>query len=43
MNYLKRLLGSTGTKLMKERNLPVPDEIKEVFDEVVRIVEGNGS
>ena len=36
--YLKRWLGSTGTKLMKEKGIPVPRELKEIFDEVVKIV-----
>jgi predicted ATP-dependent endonuclease of OLD family len=36
--YLKRLIGSNGTKIMKERGLPVPKELNEIFEEVVKIV-----
>jgi len=36
--FLKRLIGSDGTKLMKEKGLPVPEELRAVFDEVIKIV-----
>jgi len=41
VGYLKRLIGSTGTKLMKEQGLAVPKEIEDIFKEVVKIVEKN--
>lgn len=37
--YLKRMLGSTGTKLMKEKGFKVPEELKNIFLEVKKIVE----
>ncbi len=36
--YLKRLIGSDGTKIMRDQELAVPEELKAVFDEVIRIV-----
>lgn len=39
IGYLKRYLGLVGTKMMKERGIPVDPELKEIFDEVKRIVE----
>jgi predicted ATP-dependent endonuclease of OLD family len=39
--YLKRLIGSTGTKIMKAKGLAVPNEIKEIFEEIVKIVNEN--
>ncbi|MFA6278701.1 MAG: AAA family ATPase [Candidatus Paceibacterota bacterium] len=38
LGYLKRLIGSNGTKIMKEKGLPVPEELAGVFAEVVKIV-----
>ncbi len=37
VGYLKRLIGSTGTKIMKEKGLAVPSEIKAIFEEVTKI------
>ena len=42
IGYLKGLLGREGTKMMKEKGLPVPDEIKAVLDKVVEIVKAEG-
>lgn len=39
VGYLKRYIGLTGTKLMKERRLCVPDELKVIFDEVTKIAQ----
>jgi hypothetical protein len=36
-------IGTTGMKLMKENGIPVLDEIKAIFDEVVRIIRGDAS
>lgn len=36
--YLKRFIGSVGTKMMQEKGLEVPDELKKVFEKVVEIV-----
>jgi putative ATP-dependent endonuclease of OLD family len=37
--YLKRYIGSTGTRMMKDRGMQVPDEIREIFETVQKIVE----
>ena len=38
LDFLKRLLGGQGTKLLKDRPEPLDDEIKAIFDKVVQIV-----
>ena len=38
LDFLKRLLGGQGTKLLKGRPEPLNDEIKAIFDKVVQIV-----
>lgn len=37
-SYLKRRIGLTGTRLMKDQGMSVHSDIKEIFDEVVRVV-----
>lgn len=39
LDYLKSLIGSVGTKFMKERGLPVDDELKGIFETVKSIAE----
>jgi len=39
LSFLKKFLGSVGTKMMKEKKLPVDAEIKQIFDKVKEIVE----
>jgi len=36
--FFKRRIGLTGTRLMEKKGLPVPDEIKKIFEKVVDIV-----
>lgn len=37
--YLKRFLGGVGTKMMREKGIPLDPEIKSIFDEVKKVVE----
>jgi hypothetical protein len=39
--YLKRYLATTGTKIMKDKGLAVPDELKRIFEKVVEVVHEN--
>ncbi len=39
IEYLKRLLGSVGTKLMQEKGLVLDDELKNIFDTVKSIAD----
>ena len=38
LGILKRSLGLSGTKMMRDKNVPLDSELKEIFDEVKRIV-----
>ena len=41
LEYLKSIIGGVGTKIMKQRGLPVDSELVTIFEKVKAIVEGD--
>jgi putative ATP-dependent endonuclease of OLD family len=39
INFLKKCLGSIGTKMMKEKGIKIDPELKEIFEKVKKVVE----
>jgi putative ATP-dependent endonuclease of the OLD family len=39
IGYLKRFLGGIGTKMMREKGMPLDPEIQSIFNEVKKVVE----